>query len=265
MQKIYILIKELGSIEQLSISDSLSDLLWREELGLTTVDSRDMRVRNLEFSYSVYEASLDKYRNLSELAELYHKMDTAILHYQQRYSLPLVNFIVGDVSQMLQGFDNDDTTQVSEQAVVDIQSLPQLVLQRIKQYFVAPFLIKDAKLSEEKHANIKYVDDTAEFRVVFTVLDVALPDDRGQYQRQPLTVDVLGRFQDKFTFYLEQAKTDKDRYFGYDNALYDKRHAYLSMILSRCKDKQGRDLATVLDQIGKEFVYDFWLDLEDLE
>ncbi|ELA08439.1 hypothetical protein MOMA_07756 [Moraxella macacae 0408225] len=296
MKKIYILIKELGSFEQLAISESLANFLWRDELGLTAVDSRDVRVRNLEFSYSVYEASIENYRNLAMLAELYHKMDTAIFHYQQRYSVALVNFIVGDIDTMLQGFDkqgsdkqnsneqgfgkpdsafdnnsdnfnnfnnfNNNATQATEQATeaVDIYTLPKLVLQRIKQYFVEPFLITDVKLSEEKHVNIKYIDDTAEFRIIFTVLDVALPDDSEQYQYQPLVIDVFGRYQDKFSFYLDQVKTNKDRYFGYDNALYDKRQAYLNMILSRCKDEQGQDLETALKQVAKEFMYDFWLE-----
>lgn len=260
MKNLYILIKELGVIEQISLTESLANLLWRDELGLTSVDSRDMRVSNLAFSYEMYETNLENYRHLLSLSVAYEKMDKAIAHYQQRYSLKLVNFIVGDISSIFQGLNSDETMLLDDKTPVDLDTLPQLVLQRIKQYFVDSFLIKDVKLSEEKHANIKYIDDTAEFHIVFTVLDMAVPNDTGAYERQPVEFDVFGRYQDEFTFYFDQIKTNKDRCFGYDEMLYDKRKEYLELILSRCKDKSGHSLKQALEQVAKEFVYDFWLE-----
>lgn len=262
MKNLFILIKELGNIEKLSVSDSLADLLWREEFGLEPVDSRDMRVSNLPFGHEVFETYLQNYHNLIELASMYEKMDKAISYYQNRYSTKLVNYVVGDIGALF--YDIDNTPNAShEDKLTDIKTVPNLVLQRLKQYFVDNFLIKDVALSTEKHANIKYIDDTAEFRIVFTVLDVALPDDKGVYKKSPLTCDVFGRYQaNDVQFAFQQMKTDKDRYFGYDEQLYDKRQAYLEFILSHCQDKSGHSLEACLQKIANEFVhgFDFYLE-----
>lgn len=261
MKNLFILIKELGNIEQLSVTESLANLLWKDEFELEPVDSRDMRVSNLPFGHDVYETRLESYRQLLEVASMYEKMDKAISYYQSRYSAKLVHSITGDVNDILTNLDTLDKPQNEE--VADVRTVPNLVLQRIKNYFVDNFLIKNVQLSTEKHANIKYVDGTAEFRVVFTVLDVALPDDKGFYQREPLICDVFGRYQaDQIQFDFNQIKTNKDRYFGYDEQLYDKRQAYIGLITARCKDKSGNSLEQCLHKVANEFVhgFDFYLE-----
>lgn len=257
MRQLYILIKELGNIEQISVTESLASLLWRAEFGLSSIDSRDMRIRNLPFNYDVYETSLDNYRKLSDLAVSYEKMDKAISHYQNRYSTRLVNYIIGDKNTIIQNLSENLPTG---QAMIDVETVPTLVFHRLKSYFVDSFLIKDVQLSTEKHANIKYIDDTAEFRIHFTVLDVALPNDKGGYEKTPVVCEIFGRYQQEFRFDFSQIKTDKDRYFGYDEQLYDKRQAYMELIISRCKDKLDESLESCLKKVATEFIYDFYLE-----
>lgn len=262
MKSLYILIKELGTIELVSVTDSLAELLWRDEFKLEPIDSRDMRVRNLPFSYDIYEASMESYRRLVELSVSYEKMDKAISYYQSRYSTQLVNHIVGDLDGIFQNLGNANNG-FSDQAIIDIESVPNLILQRLKQYFVDSFLIKDIAMSSEKHANVKFIDDTAEFRIVFTVLDVALPNDKGYYEKMPVEFNVFGRYQEeRFYFDFVQIKTNKDRYFGYDEQLYDKRHAYIDLIISRCKDKSGNSLEQCLEKVANDFIhgFDFYLE-----
>lgn len=261
MKMLYILVKELGSIESLTMTDSLAELLWRGELTLVAVDSRDMRVRNLPFSCEVYETDLASYRKLSELSVSYEKMDKAIAYYQKRYSTKLVNYIIGDMNEIFQSLQATSFGH-DVQVVGAIEAVPNLILQRLKHYFVDKFLIKEVHLSTSQHANIKYIDDTADFRIVFTVLDVALPDEKGFYQRQPLVCDIFGQYKGGYYFDFAQIKTDKDRYFGYDEQLYDNKKSYLELVLSLCQDKDGNSLKNCLEKVAKEFIngFDFYLE-----
>lgn len=253
-----VLITELGTITQLTISETLSRLLWREGFDIKPIKQSDIRIRNLSDSDDMYEMALSDFRVLATLAEKYQKLDKAIGYYERKFSAGLVNGVVGNFDNLFNGLATD--TADNAIATIDVLALPNRVLAALKHYFNEPFIVENVRLSDEKHANIKYVDDTADFRILFTVLDVAMPDDTGQYRLQPLQVDVFGRYDNQIHFDFAQAKTDKGKFLGYDTTLYDKRQLYFQMIFDACQDRQGRPLTQVLEEVAQTFIYDFWLE-----
>lgn len=243
----------------------------RPEFALKPLKSTDLRIRNLEFANDMYETSVTAYRLLATLADHYQKMDKAIDYYARKFSPALVNGVVGNFDNFFHGLALQDELyqstliypellQTASLDDIDLTALPKRVIGELRHYFNEPFIIDNVRLSDEKHANIKYVDDTAEFHILFTVLDVVLPDDKGIYSRQSLNVDIFGRYDNQIYFDFERVQTDKSKFFGYDDLMYEKRHNYLQMIFDACQDKNGTPLRQVLESVAQTFVYDFWLE-----
>lgn len=258
-----ILIKELGTIQRVDVSETLSRVLDRSGLTLTPIKQTDLRIRNLEFAEDMYEMKLDEFRQLAEIAQHYDKMDKALNYYARHYSPALVHGVVGDIET-----DYLDASMPVDVSVIDIietplekvAHLPKRVLSALKHYFNEPFVVQNLRLSEEKHANVKYIDDSAEFRILFTVLDVAIPDEAGHYHRQALDVDIFGRYDSQFSFDFAHAKVEQAKFLGYDDLMYDKRQAYFQMIFNACQTTDGVPLHQALEQVAQTFIYDFWLE-----
>lgn len=266
-----ILITEIGRVQEIEISDSLSRLLSRSEFDIRKIESSDMRIRNLEYADEIYEMSTASFRLLAGLSEHYLKMDKAIDYYARNYSLGLVNGVVGNFDDYFHGIaleeaiyqqslSNPSVIRTATLEDIDMQALPRRVIGELRHYFNEPFIVENVRLSDEKNANVKFVDDTAEFRILFTVLDVALPDENAIYQRQSLEVDIFGRYDNQIYFDFGQVKTDKGKFLGYDDNMYEKRHAYLQMIFATCQDREGKPLRQVLETVAQTFIYDFWLE-----
>ena len=266
-----ILISEWDTIQLITISDSLARLTSRSEFELKSLKPSDLRIRNLEFADDMVEMSLANYRLLATLAPHYDKMDKALDYYARKYSSALVDSVVGNFDNFFHGLalnralyqqslDNPDEMYHLSINDIDLADLPKRVIGELRHYFNEPFIIDNVRLSDEQHANAKFADDTAEFRILFTVLDVAMPDEAGIYQRGSLAVDIFGRYDNQIYFDFERVKTDKSKFLGYDDVMYDKRHAYLQMIFDNCQDKDGKPLRQVLEAVAQTYVYDFWLE-----
>lgn len=262
-----ILIKELGTLQTLTVSATLSQLLGHPDVRMVLVKPQDLRIRNLTFAQAIYEMTVADFRLLASLADIYQKMDKGLEYYARKYSPALVagvvgtlnNFFLGDGLPLERDFDPSKVRDIQLNDL-DLQGLPKRVLARLRHYFNEPFIVENIRLSDEKHANAKLLDDTAEFRILFTVLDVAMPDEQGIYQLQPLHCDIFGRYDAQIYFDFEHIKTDKSKFFGYDDGIYDKRQAYLQMIFDACQDRDGKPLRQALEAVAQTFIYDFWLE-----
>lgn len=261
-----ILIKELGTIQSVDVSETLSHVLDRSGLTITPVSQTDLRIRNLPFAEDMYEMKLDEFRQLAEIAQHYDKMDKALNYYARHYSQALVHGVVGDIETdyidapipIISG--DGAVGDTLETPLQKVANLPKRVLSVLKHYFNEPFVVQNLRLSDEKHANVKYIDDSAEFRILFTVLDVAIPDEAGHYHYQPLDVDIFGRYDSQFSFDFAHAKIEQAKFFGYDDLMYDKRQTYFQMIFNACQTTDGVPLYQALEQVAQTFIYDFWLE-----
>lgn len=271
LTQLRILISELGTLHIVAVSESLSWLIARPEFGLRPVEPRDLRVRNLEFASDIVETSREKFGLLVSLADSYQKMDKALDYYARHYSPDLVKGVVGDFDNYFggraltehlyqQSLIDPNIIQTVSLDDIDMQVLPKRVISELKHYFNEPFIVENVRLSDEKHANAKLMNDTAEFRILFTVLNVVLPDETGIYTRQPLHVDIGGYYDNQIYFAFDQVKTDKAKFLGYDDLMYDKRQAYLQMIFDNAQDKEGKPLRQALETVAQAFIYDFWLE-----
>lgn len=266
-----LLISELGTLQFVSLSESLSRLLARPEFGLKTVAYNDLRVRNLTFATEIFEINRVAFGLLASLIEPYQKMDKALDYYARKYSPALVKGVVGDFDDFFggralsadlyrQSLTDPNIVQTARIEDIDMQALPKQVIGELKHYFNEPFIVENVRLSDEKHVNAKLLDDTAEFRILFTILDVALPDETGIYTRQPLQVDLGGTYDNQIYFSFDHVKTDKAKFLGYDDRMYDKRQDYLQMIFDNAQDRDGKPLRQALEAVAQAFIYDFWLE-----
>ncbi|MFW2176304.1 MULTISPECIES: hypothetical protein [unclassified Moraxella] len=266
MLTLHIFIKELGVIEPLTLSMALAGVLPYQELGLSQIDRQDMRISNLSYSYDVYEMSLDSFRQLAEIAESYQKLYKVIEHYQARFSPMLLSALVGSLDNGFMGLLTTKTSPNAtppaiswsldkhELSMDELERFPKQALAQLKQYFVEPFLIEKVILSDEPYVNMRYIDGTAEFRILVTIADVALPNAQGVYQLQPLTFNIFGRYDQGFNFNMGALRTDKDRYFLADKTLSDNRSAYLQLMIKNSQDSTGQSFSQLLEVTAKPFV-----------
>lgn len=257
MQTYLILLKDNTPLESVEITDEFAHLLRfdqvREQMGLVYIPNNDVRVRNLSAhaNQKYFSMSLQDFRHFIVLSSHYQKMKKVITHYSNKFSPKLIDALVGNIDNLYRGL----LSQQNPPTKITVANIPNIVLNQLKYYFFSPFLITSAKLSQGKYDNVKFLDGTAEFRIIFTIADVALPQDKQSYELQSLTFDIFGKYyNNEFIFSEKNVRIDRERLLRYDDELYQNRKAYLHLVLTHAQDEQGNNLQTVLENVAKQFV-----------
>lgn len=257
MQTFYILLKDNTPLERVDVTDEFAHLLRfdqvREQLGLRPIPSNDVQVRNLANSANsqFFAMPLQEFKHFVVLNNHYQKMQKVIHHYKNKFSPRLIDAVVGNIDNLYRGLLN----QHNPPTRITVANIPARVLNELKQYFFNPFKISSVKLSQGKYDNVRFIDGSAEFKLIFTIEGVALPIDSKSYGLQTLTFDILGNYVNgKFEFNYQRIRIDKERLLSFDEQLYQNRKEYATLLLSHSEDERGYNLTHALEEVAMQFV-----------